>query len=133
MSIKLTSAQAKALGVTAKGTRRTRGEMNRNESAYAEHLRLLTHAGEVVWFAFEAIKLRLADNTTLTVDFVVMLRDGTIEFVDVKGYKKKANGDPGYWALEDSKIKLKIAAEMFPFVFRVVFQDKQKTWHSVEI
>ena len=38
------------------------GEMNRTEQAYAQHLELRKQAGEVAWFRFEAIKLRLADN-----------------------------------------------------------------------
>jgi uncharacterized protein (UPF0335 family) len=48
------------------------GTMNKTEAAYDAHLWTLRHAGEVLWHKFEGIKLRLADNTFLTVDFRVL-------------------------------------------------------------
>ena len=39
------------------------GTGNETEAAYAATLSALHHAGEVGWFKFEGIKLRLADNT----------------------------------------------------------------------
>ncbi|EOD1518354.1 hypothetical protein ACJGFN_000102 [Escherichia coli] len=36
------------------------GQMNKTESAYCQHLELRKHAGEVAWYRFEGIKLRLA-------------------------------------------------------------------------
>ncbi len=56
------------------------GQMNKTESAYCQHLELRKRAGEIVWYRFEGIKLRLADNTFYTPDFAVMFRhrrDGT--------------------------------------------------------
>jgi hypothetical protein len=42
------------------------GQMNKTESAYCQHLELRKRAGEIVWYRFEGIKLRLADNTFYT-------------------------------------------------------------------
>lgn len=91
------------------------GEMNKTESRYAEHLELRKHAGEVLWYKFEGVKLRLADKTFYTADFVVMLAGGQLEMHEVKGY----------WE-EDARIKTKTAASMYPFRFLGVKAGKEK-------
>lgn len=85
------------------------GEMNKTEQAYAERLKLLQHAGEVAWFKFEGLKLRLADNTFYTPDFAVMLASGEMEMHEVKGF----------WQ-DDARAKIKIAADLYPFRFIAV-------------
>jgi hypothetical protein len=85
------------------------GAMNKTEAAYANHLANLQHAGEVLWWKFEAVKLRLADNTFYSPDFAVMLADGLLEMHEVKGH----------WQ-DDARAKIKIAAAMFPFRFIAV-------------
>jgi hypothetical protein len=96
----------------AKG-RLAKGTMNATETKYAAHLDELRLAGDVLWWKFEAITLTLAPKTTLTPDFMLMLADGAIELHDVKGAKAIYT--------DDAKVKMKVAAQMFPFVFRVVF------------
>lgn len=91
------------------------GEMNKTEAAYAQHLEMLKKAGLVLWYCFEGLKLRLADNTFLTVDFFVMLSNGHLEAHEVKGY-----------AFDDSLVKLKVAAEMYPFKFLLIKQRPKK-------
>jgi hypothetical protein len=93
--------------------------MNRTEAAYAQRLELQRQAGEVVWFKFEAVKLRLADATFYTPDFAVMLADGVMEMHEVKGF----------WE-DDARVKIKVAAAMYPFRF-IAIQHKRGTW-SVE-
>ena len=100
----------------ARGRVRADGEMNKLETDYAGHLSLRLHAGEVLWFKFESIKLRLARNTFYTVDFFVMLTDGTLEAHEVKGF----------WE-EDARVKIKVAAAMFPFQF-VGVKRESKQW-----
>ena len=85
------------------------GKMNQTEAAYAEHLRALQHAREILWFRFEGIKLRLADNTFFTPDFAVMAADGVMEMREVKGF----------WQ-DDARAKIKIAADQYPFRFIAV-------------
>jgi hypothetical protein len=92
------------------------GTMNGLESRYASHLELRKLAGEVAWWKFEGIKLRLADLTFLTMDFAVMLADGTMELHDTKGGPIE----------EDAAAKLKIAAEQFPFRFFVVRERRKR-------
>ena len=100
-------------GLQALGRLKT-GAMNKTEQAYAATLEQRRHAGEVAWFKFEGIKLRLADNTFYSPDFAVMLADGQLEMHEVKGY----------W-LEDARAKIKIAADLYPMRF-IAIQAKPK-------
>lgn len=95
----------------AKG-RLKRGEKNRTEAAYETHLELRKRAGEVLWYAFGAVKFRLADGTFYNPDFAVLLADATLEMHEVKG---------GFFA-DDGKVKIKVAAELFPVRFVLVRQ-----------
>lgn len=101
----------------AKG-RLPKGVMNATETRYAAHLDELKLAGDVVWWRFEPVKLLLAPLTTLTPDFMVQLADGTVELHDVKGAKAIYE--------DDAKVKMKVAANDYPFVFRVVFPKAKK-------
>lgn len=85
------------------------GAMNKTEAAYSATLELQKRAGDVLWYRFEGVKLRLADNTFLTVDFPVLRNDGLLEMHEVKGY-----------FMDDAKVKIKVAAEMYPFKFFIV-------------
>lgn len=85
------------------------GTMNKTEAAYAEYLKILQHAGEILWWKFEGIKLRLADNTFYSPDFFVMEADGQLEAHEVKGF----------WE-DDARVKIKVAAAQFPFRFKAV-------------
>lgn len=85
------------------------GQKNKTELAYEQHLELLKRAGEVLWYSFEGIKFRLADNTFYTPDFSVMLSDGTMEIHEVKGF----------WT-DDARVKIKVAANLYPFQFKAV-------------
>ncbi|SCU75550.1 conserved hypothetical protein [Cupriavidus necator] len=89
------------------------GQMNKTEQAYERHLHARREAGEVLWYRFEGIKLRLADNTFLTIDFAVMLADGQLEMHDVKGGKAVF--------MDDARAKTKVAADQYPFQFRAVY------------
>ena len=82
------------------------GQLNKTEQAYQDMLETLRRAGEVAWYKFEGVKLRLADNTFYTPDFAVMMTGGQMEMHEVKGH----------WQ-DDARAKIKIAADMYPFRF----------------
>lgn len=98
--------------------RKKKGEMNATEAKFANYLRGLEITGEVLWWKHEGMKLQLADNTTLNVDFNVMYADFRLVMIDVKGAKAIIE--------EDAKVKMKVAAEQFPFVFRYAFPRQKK-------
>lgn len=81
----------------------SKGEMNKLEASYAQRLDALKHDGTVKLWQFERLTFPLAPNTTFTPDFVVFTSTG-IECHEVKG--------PHVW--EDSWVKFKIAAAMYP-------------------
>lgn len=91
------------------------GRMNNTEFAYSKVLELSKASGRVLWYSFEGITLRLADRTTYTPDFIVMLENGEIEVHEIKGF----------WT-DDAKVKIKVAAEKFPFRFIALRYNKQK-------
>ena len=69
------------------------GAMNQTESAYEHHLRKRQLVGEIVWYRFEGLTLRLAERCSYTPDFVVMCADGQIELHEVKGSRRVFHDD----------------------------------------
>lgn len=98
------------------------GQMNKTESAYCQLLELRKRTGEVDWYRFEGVKLRLADNTFYTPDFAVMLSTGEMEMHEVKGF----------WA-DDARVKIKVAAEQYPFRFIAVKPKTKKAGGGWEV
>lgn len=91
------------------------GAMNKTEQAYANYLESNRVQGDIAWFKFEGVKLRLADNTFYTPDFAVMKADGQMQMHEVKGF----------WQ-DDARAKIKIAADMYPFEFIAVKAKAKK-------
>jgi len=85
------------------------GERNKTEKAYGDFLHALLVTGEILWYRFEGLKLRLADNTFYTPDYAVMRKGGELECHEVKGF----------WQ-DDARVKIKVAADAYPFRFLAV-------------
>jgi len=98
------------------------GEMNKTEAAYGKHLEGRKHAGEVLWYCFEGLKFRLADNTFYTPDYPVLMADLSLEIHEVKGF----------WQ-DDARVKIKVAASMFPFKFKAVTAKPKKAGGGWEV
>lgn len=94
------------------------GTMNRTEAEYARFLDTLIVCKDVAWWKFEGIKLRLADNTFYSPDFVVMRSDGALECHEVKGH----------WQ-DDARVKIKVAASIYPLKFLAI-QKAGKAWKT---
>ena len=107
--------------VRATGRLRTHS-MNKTEAEYAGRLQCDLMTREILWFRYEGVTLKLADDTRYTPDFAVLRSDGTLEMHEVKG---------GFMR-DDSWVKLKVAAEQFPFQF--ILARKQKgEWHVKQV
>lgn len=89
------------------------GVMNKTERAYSLLLSQHQANGEIREFKFEAVKLILGNRCCYTPDFMVVRPDGTLEFHEVKGF----------WR-DDARVKIKTAADKFPFVFIAAKQTK---------
>lgn len=91
----------------ARVTRRIPGQMNKLEAQYAsEVLDRLKSAGEILEYWFERFTFKIADDCRYTPDFVVQTASGEMECHETKGY----------WE-DDAKVKIKVAADLFPFRF----------------
>lgn len=104
----------------AQGRKRP-GSMNRLETKYAQKLEAMKFNGEVLWWAYEGIKLRLADKTFYTPDFFVLMSSGELTCHETKGF----------WE-DDARVKIKVAAEKFPFKFYAIMH-KKGAWGVEEI
>jgi hypothetical protein len=92
------------------------GEMNKTEAAYAnEILEIRKRAGEIIEYWFETVTLKLANGVRYTPDFFVRLKSNEYEFHEVKGF----------WR-DDARVKIKVAAGLFPFQFFAVQRQKKR-------
>lgn len=99
-----------------------RGKMNKTEAAYALQLEAELQAGLILWYRFEAIKLRLADNTFYTPDYPLINAAGALEFREVKGR----------WT-DDARVKIKVAAAQYPFRFLAIQRDGRHGWRIEDL
>ena len=94
--------------------------MNKTEARYAQYLAALQAVGEVNRYYFEPVRFRLADRTTYTPDFMVVVLD-RVEFHEVKG---------GF-VRDDARVKFKVAREMFPAFGWMMAQWKDGKWTKI--
>ena len=59
---------------------------SKKEAKYYEHLKTLKKSGEVLFF-LRQVPFHLVSNVKYICDFQVFYTDGTIKFIDVKGYE----------------------------------------------
>jgi len=105
--------------------RRVAGQMNGMETRYSQVLDTRKNAGEILEWWYEGITFKLADDTRYTPDFVVQMPDGLLECHECKGFFE-----------DHAKVKVKVAANKFPFVFRIVRSKAKKDgggWDIQEI
>lgn len=105
--------------------------MNSWEREYAMELEARRAAGEILWWGYEAFKLRLTDNTFYTPDFAAIIlvpwttpegavvpgwpKNPVLTFIEVKGFLR-----------DDANVKFKMAAELFPFEFYMYRKRRQR-------
>lgn len=94
------------------------GVMNKTERRYSEHLESRKMRGEILWYKFDCINLRLAEKTFYKPDFFVMTSDNELQVHEVKGH----------WE-DDALVKIKVASDMYPFLFKSVhWNSKNNAW-----
>lgn len=106
------------------------GGMNKTEARFAEDFLTdrICSGGRFVkplsWL-FGSIKLRLADKTWYTPDFFVFFEEETFVY-EVKGSWKSPHQ-------EDSRVKLKVAAELYPqFTFFAAVPNRETGGWDIE-
>lgn len=101
----------------ARACRKSNG-LNKLESEYYAHLLRLKANGEIADCMPQPLKLNLAPGLacTYTPDFMVIRNDGILEFHETKGF----------WH-DDARVKIKVAADKFPFVFVAVTKPRKSS------
>lgn len=78
------------------------------ERRYYQHLMLLKHAGEVVFF-LRQVPFHLPGGVKYVADFQIFYADGTVSFVDVKGVET-----------DTFKMKRKMVEALYPVEIQVI-------------
>jgi hypothetical protein len=117
---KLRGASLKSQPCEAKPAKPKRG-MNKWETLYASVLEGNQRAGLIVWYEFEPMRLRLADRSFYKPDFCVIGADGTVNFFEIKGFWREA-----------SRVRIKVAARLFPWARFVAVTKRDGGWHEEE-
>lgn len=105
--------------------RRKPGQMNKLEAEYAQHLEILKQAGEIQEYYYEAVKLRLADRTFYSPDFLVVTKEGYLEIHETKGFME-----------DDAAVKVKVVADKYPFRVLLIYKKPKKAgggWRIQEV
>lgn len=98
--------------------------MNKTEARFKREV--LDQMSNVLFDCFGSIKLRLADRTWYTPDFVVWMANGADCIFEVKGSWKAPHQ-------EDSRVKLKVAADLYPqFQFFAAVPNKETGGWDIE-
>jgi len=94
-----------------------RCRMNKLECDYSEHLEARRLAGEITAWKFEPFNLRLAPGASYKPDFLVVCSDGILELHETKGFWREA-----------ARLRIKVAAEAFPWFRFLAVQRKHGQW-----
>lgn len=91
-------------------------KLNKTESAYLEWLK----RNNFQWIGVQNITLKLADDCRYTPDFF-SIDNGKLQAREVKGFFR-----------DDAKVKIKVAARLFPWIEFIVVRLEKGNWmHSL--
>lgn len=92
-------------------------KLNKTEAEYLMYIRCLGFA----WIGVQNITLKLGHDCRYTPDFVTVDKNGHLDVREVKGFFR-----------DDAKVKIKVAARMFPWMtFQVVRKAKTGWEHQI--
>jgi hypothetical protein len=101
------------------------GAMNKLEARYAAYLDQQKLAGAIKWWAFELVKIKIAKNTHITIDFYVLTDLDELQARDTK---------PDRMAVaDDALVKTKVAAELCPWRYFFVFPREDGGWDMEQV
>lgn len=94
-------------------------KLNKTESAYLQFLK----TQDLQWIGVQNITLKLADDTRYTCDFFCIDHDGILHGREVKGT----------FVRDDAKVKIKVAARMFPWIRFSIVKKVKNGWEHTEV
>lgn len=92
------------------------------EARYAQHLDLLRLAGEIRWWAYEPLSLKIAEGAHYRPDFITIEASGGISARETKGFMREA-----------ARVRLLVAARAFPWLRIVLVRNEGGAWVEEEI
>jgi hypothetical protein len=111
-----------ARGNMSRLKRHKTGEMNGLELEYYNTLELRRLAGEFTHIYFEQVTLKLAPDLRYTPDFAVYDAMGLLSFHETKGF-----------FADDAKVKIKMAATIFPMHTFYLARKVRGAWQVEEV
>ena len=121
--------QARAAGRAEARPKRTPGAYrSKTEQAYAGYLEVLRRAGQVADWRYEPVTLKLAQGVRYTPDFLTLYPDGSMSFHEVKGRKLDS-----FWSRPVGKVKVRLAAALFPWWRFAVVWPMGACWDSWDV
>ncbi len=120
MRIRLSKEQAKKFGIIDT-PKHSRG-MNRLESRFAAELAAWKATGQIEWWGYESLKLRLAKGAWFKPDFLVIDEFGKFIIYETKGFMR-----------ESANVRIKVAAETYRFFKFIVVRLVKGQWQYTEI
>lgn len=122
---KVTEPKIAELTIPPRGVSIAKPRMNKLENAWAVQLEMQRAAGLIQRWEYEAVRLRLADDTYFTPDFYVEIGD-RIRFDETKGFMREA-----------ARVRLNVAARLYPrFTFRLIRRRLMRDgggWEIIEV
>jgi len=106
----------------------TPGTMNKIESRCAQYLDLMKKMGDLKEWFFEKVTLKIGPDCRLTVDFMLVMTSGEIKFWEVKHIRRGTMHSE-----DDSKVKMRVAAGMFPWRFYWVVPMANGSWEEIPV
>jgi hypothetical protein len=100
-------------------------EMTKLERRYAAYLDQQKFAGAIKWWAFERIKIKVAKNTHITLDFFVLTDLDELQARDTKAHRLAV--------MDDALVKTKMAAELCPWRFFFVYPREDGGWDMEQV
>jgi hypothetical protein len=111
-----------ARGNVPRTVRRREGVMNGMELEFYNMLELRRLAGEFSHVYFEQVTLKLAPDLRYTPDFAVYDDQGLLSFYETKGHFR-----------DDARVKIKMAAEIFPMHSFYLARKIRGCWDYEEV
>ena len=104
-------------------TRTPGGFRSKLEERFAGELELRRRAGELCWWAYEPVRLKLGEGATYCPDFGTVDADGRFELWETKGFRREA-----------SIVRLKVAASLYWWWrFKLVTADGPRAFRVEDV
>lgn len=125
----LKSAIEVAQPIAAKVRQPRTGYRSKVEARYAQYLELQVKVGAIKSWLYEPITLKLAPGVRYQPDFLVINNDNEVSLFETKGRKGAS-----FWSMPVSKIKYKLAADLYPWWrFYVTWPKANGEWESIVV